>query len=336
MSVSGFRKSVRKKIYLCLPKAIVFSSLLSIIALLSQLDLGCLSPITNNFLVDTLCNFIPFFFFSCLILGLISLRFRLWGLSILALNVALANAVVISPYITVGAEATINYNNKSTFSIVSANVLRPNNSFKGAIKSIISSNPNCFGLIEMNSEWERAALSLAKSYPDKLVDARNKNGYGLGLFCKKGLIDKAQLLQTAPRQPQIIKASINWKDELIDVWLVHTLSPANVYRWRKRNEQLKSLARLAKKEVRPVILIGDLNITMWSRDFRNLIKKGNLIDARLGKGIVPTWNLIPLLSFIPLIPIDHALISKDFRHSNLNSIYLPGSDHAAIKLDVQL
>ena len=78
---------------------------------------------------------------------------------------------------------------------------------------------------------------------------------------------------------------------------------------------------------RPVVLAGDLNVTMWSPHYIDFIRTSGLTNARDGYGIGGTWPSIPLLG----LPIDHILTTKgswigDFRvHSGVGSDHLPVS-----------
>ena len=39
----------------------------------------------------------------------------------------------------------------------------------------------------------------------------------------------------------------------------------------------------------PIMVVGDLNATMWSAPYRSLIDSTGLRNARRGFGILPSW-----------------------------------------------
>jgi endonuclease/exonuclease/phosphatase (EEP) superfamily protein YafD len=80
--------------------------------------------------------------------------------------------------------------------------------------------------------------------------------------------------------------------------------------------------------------MGDLNTTMWSSSFQQLLKVGSLTDTRLGQGVLPSWTLLPEVAGFPLLPLDFALISGGFSNYDLDRVRLIGSDHWGMVLKI--
>ena len=79
----------------------------------------------------------------------------------------------------------------------------------------------------------------------------------------------------------------------------------------------------------PKIVVGDLNVTMWSPYFTELLEESNLLNARKGYGVVASWPT----QFPPLmIPIDHCLTSPDIQVKEIRLLGNIGSDHLPIML----
>ena len=57
-----------------------------------------------------------------------------------------------------------------------------------------------------------------------------------------------------------------------------------------------------------VLLVGDLNTTMWSTWFRDFTERSGLRDAQVGLGYHATWSPYRL-PVVFGIPIDHTLMS---------------------------
>jgi endonuclease/exonuclease/phosphatase (EEP) superfamily protein YafD len=100
-----------------------------------------------------------------------------------------------------------------------------------------------------------------------------------------------------------------------------------------RDTFLKELADVVAALEGPKILLGDLNATLWSPTFVDLLSAGELVDSQPGQGYQPTW---PDVLGISLIPIDHVLVSPDvavLRRSVGPSI---DSDHRPVIVEVGL
>ncbi|MGK7893307.1 MAG: endonuclease/exonuclease/phosphatase family protein [Xenococcus sp. (in: cyanobacteria)] len=105
--------------------------------------------------------------------------------------------------------------------------------------------------------------------------------------------------------------------------------------WQIRNKQLEEgIGNQLGTINKPVIVAGDLNITMWSSQYKKMIFNSGLHNTRQGFGILPTQSSyfldIPWLA----IPLDHFLVSKDILVKNMTTGSNIGSDHLPIIVDV--
>ncbi|MGD1717475.1 endonuclease/exonuclease/phosphatase family protein [Dapis sp. BLCC M172] len=98
-----------------------------------------------------------------------------------------------------------------------------------------------------------------------------------------------------------------------------------------RNKQLSEIASYVANQKISIVVTGDLNITMWSPYYKELISNSGLYNARKGFGMISTWpSFFPLLS----IPIDHCLVSQDIRVFKTKSGKNIGSDHLPLITDL--
>jgi endonuclease/exonuclease/phosphatase (EEP) superfamily protein YafD len=100
-----------------------------------------------------------------------------------------------------------------------------------------------------------------------------------------------------------------------------------------RNEQFTKAASILRATEGTKFLIGDLNTSMWSPYFADLVKGSGLRDARAGFGLIPSWPM-PLPAFLQ-IPIDHCLVSDDVVVKGIKTGQRTGSDHRPLIVDVQ-
>ncbi len=100
------------------------------------------------------------------------------------------------------------------------------------------------------------------------------------------------------------------------------------------------LAKLAQSSKNPVVLVGDLNTTPWSRHFQNLVANSGLRDARMGFGVRPTYPAFYPNSAKPfpmaVLPIDQILVSQGIQVLHYQVGRNVGSDHLPVLVDLKL
>ncbi len=119
---------------------------------------------------------------------------------------------------------------------------------------------------------------------------------------------------------------------------VHTCSPGPGYwgLWRGSIEELGVVReRVAADPATSYVLMGDFNATYDHAPFRAMLGEGEAGGATLhdaareaGQGLVTTW---PSNGAVPaLCGIDHVVTSADVAATGLQTLAIPGSDHAAL------
>jgi len=100
-----------------------------------------------------------------------------------------------------------------------------------------------------------------------------------------------------------------------------------------RSGQLADLAAVCASAAKPLVVVGDLNMTPWSPYFGRLLREGGLRDGRAGHGLRPTWPAF----FRPLlIPIDHCLVSGEVGVDGFETGPALRSDHRPIIVDLSV
>ncbi|WP_433558636.1 endonuclease/exonuclease/phosphatase family protein [Pseudonocardia xinjiangensis] len=92
-----------------------------------------------------------------------------------------------------------------------------------------------------------------------------------------------------------------------------------------------ALAGRVTEETRPVVVIGDLNTPDRSRDYREILRDGGLLDAMRdgwgGHTSTGQWTSL-------LLRIDHVLVSSGWCGDDARRITLAGSDHHGVAASV--
>ena len=107
----------------------------------------------------------------------------------------------------------------------------------------------------------------------------------------------------------------------------HPAPPVNKELLDFRNDQIQEIGDFKVKQSVPVILAGDLNITMWSSYYQKFIEDTGLKNARKGFGILPSW---PTMLSVMMIPLDHFLYSPEFKVIDIRTAGSIGSDHLPV------
>ena len=113
----------------------------------------------------------------------------------------------------------------------------------------------------------------------------------------------------------------------------HCLPPVSGRYFASRNAHLKALAGRVMKTRGPVVVAGDLNTSMWSVHYRDLVERSGLRNARKGHGLLPTWP--SGATWLLRIPIDHVLHSHHFTAASARTAQIQGSDHLALIVDLE-
>lgn len=105
----------------------------------------------------------------------------------------------------------------------------------------------------------------------------------------------------------------------------------------ERNQQLTAIADYVATAPRPLIVVGDLNVTMWSGWYKQ-IERAGVRNVRVGNGILPTWQIpdsSPLESLV-YIPLDHILVSQEIGIFSAKTLPSPGSDHQPLLTQLEI
>ena len=114
---------------------------------------------------------------------------------------------------------------------------------------------------------------------------------------------------------------------------IHLRPPVSAEWSAERNRQLSDLAALARREIDPLVLVGDFNVTPYSPFFTQTLASAGLRDSGRARGVHFSWpTFFPILG----IPIDLCVISGHLavlEHRRGPGI---GSDHYPIIATVAL
>ena len=250
-----------------------------------------------------------------------------------ALIVALAavNLSVIVPLYLRARPSLSATNGSGYLRIVSINVRAENEQHEKILTFVRETTPDFLTLFEVNESWDQVTRLLRQQFTYSQIVLR-RGYFGLALFSRYP-IKRSELKEFASISVYAIVVHLSVNEQPLTIIGAHVIAPLNRTYWHLRNTHLADLARTARAQSGPVLLIGDINITPWSPYFRDLLRDSALNDGRQGFGLQPTWPV----QFPPLrIPIDHCLISPSIAIRQWTRGPGVGSDHFPIIVDFSM
>ncbi len=240
--------------------------------------------------------------------------------------VTLLNAWYVAPWYLPQPDAI---EGDEPFKILLANVLRHNGEHEKLTALLSAEQPDIVFLQEVSDEWARHVGQFPE-YPHRHVIPDNGH-FGIAVLSRIPLID-TEIVDGPPFGFPTIVASASIGGEIVTFTTTHPSPPIGRAGYEGRNVQLADIAERVSRQSGARVLIGDLNTSMWGANYRSLIARTGLHNARKGFGILPTW---PTHIPIAYIPIDHCLVSEEFEVIDIRTGPDIGSDHLPLIVTLQ-
>jgi endonuclease/exonuclease/phosphatase (EEP) superfamily protein YafD len=239
------------------------------------------------------------------------------------------NAIDIIPWHFSAAQP----NSGQPLRVIVANVLTSNKRYNDFIQFVQQENPDAIVIMEIDETWQKQLQPLKQILPYSIEEPSSDN-FGIALFSKFPLQNPVThyWAEGAYAVPSLT-ANISINQKPITLVATHPLPPLKSDYFMYRNQHMIDMANYVKKLENPTIVMGDLNMSMWSPNFRQFIKTTGMKSTRQGFGVQPSW---PVDSPFLLIPIDHCLVSSDLavKHNRIGSDI--GSDHYPLIADISV
>lgn len=253
-----------------------------------------------------------------------------WKLLPFALCCALINWAYVLPYYS----APRLYDAKSTTApvrLMLINVEWLNRKYAAVTKAIAEARADILVLQEFTPAWRDQVQGVCSEYPYYEPIPRSDGG-GMAIFSRYPLTG-VEVLTLDESTHVAVLARVNVDGTVVSILALHPPAPVQSHKFVNRNRQFTEAALLLRSVSGPKVLIGDLNTTMWSPYFGELVKDSGLRDGRLGFGLQPSWPM-PLPALFQ-IPIDHCLVSDEIEVVAVRTGGTTGSDHRPVIFDIR-
>jgi endonuclease/exonuclease/phosphatase (EEP) superfamily protein YafD len=220
---------------------------------------------------------------------------------------------------------------KGGIKIASINLLASNTDVQSVTEFIMQNNFDVLVFLEFTPEWEKALKKLNRKYPNQVLKPI-QGVYGLGIYSKPAVTNSELLFFFRDHIPSIF-VELEHQGDTLGILATHPPPPIGKELSQVRNEQFKEISRFSRIYKKELLVIGDLNSTSFSPNFRLLFEDGRLRDSREGFGLLPTWNA----RWFPIsVALDHALVTEGIEVLNRTTGTDIGSDHLPVVIEVGL
>lgn len=226
-------------------------------------------------------------------------------------------------------------------SILVYNVLHDNRQVEALRDLIRNTDPDLIVLSETTQWWLEQLDGLEDDYPYTLYQPQ-ENNYGMLLYSRLELVNPEIRFLIEAEIPSLRSQVRLRSGTLVTLYALHPRPPGlkspeagdddgaqKEDKEREDSDMRDAELMLVAKEARklgdvPVIVAGDLNDVAWSHTTRLFQRIGGLLDPRVGRGLINTFDTRSrLLRF----PLDHVFASKHFLLVEIRRLPDIGSDH---------
>lgn len=251
-----------------------------------------------------------------------ALRIRGWFDA--ALIATLVNALWLTPDLT---RARPPLPTGTPLRVLLLNVHTASTGFADVRELITETNADVIGLVEVDDRWLSALAPALASYPHRIEEPRPDN-FGIALYARRPMTGAAE--KVGSQVPTAV-ATLDVAGAPLGIILTHPIPPVSTAALAEQLAQLDAVAARVRTIASPVIAMGDLNATPWSRPFRDFVAATGLCDSRAGFGLQASF---PAATAILRIPIDHLLASCSIGVRSRTIERDVGSDHLPVVVDL--
>lgn len=215
-----------------------------------------------------------------------------------------------------------------------SNVLTSNRNAEALIAAVRRERPDLLIALETDDWWEAQLDQLGDLLPHALRCPQD-NLYGMHVFSRQPIEDGSVRFLVEADVPSM-HLSVRIEDETaVRMHVLHPAppSPTENEESAPRDAELLAVGRSLEDDTGPVIVVGDLNATPWSRATRLFLRSSGLRDPRIGRAVLSTFDAN---RWWMRWPLDHVFCSTHFGLVGLRRLENVGSDHFPLLVELAL
>ena len=207
------------------------------------------------------------------------------------------------------------------------NVHTESTSFAQVRALIDDLRPDVIGLVEVDDRWIAGVAPALTGYAGRVEKSRVDN-FGVALYARAPLAGGIEYFDA--EVPSAV-GTVMIGGAPLTIVLTHPVPPVSASAAREQLRELEAIAVRARELPGPLVVMGDLNATPWSRAFQRLVSSSGLCDSRAGFGVQASF---PVTMPMMRIPIDHLLASCSIGIADRRVERDVGSDHLPVVIDL--
>jgi endonuclease/exonuclease/phosphatase (EEP) superfamily protein YafD len=201
-----------------------------------------------------------------------------------------------------------------TIRLLTFNINAGNDRWDAIADAITGVNPDIATVIESSNKSKE---ELSQRLKTSLPFIYRTSGGGITILSRFPLISP----QTKTlKNDSILVTSVQINEKVVNLVATHPMIPIKPDLFKIRNASLAEISTYINKiNQKPLILMGDFNLTLWSPYYFQLVRDTKLHNTRWGFGIEPSWIESATHVFYPnwitamvKIPIDHIFRQSRF------------------------
>jgi endonuclease/exonuclease/phosphatase (EEP) superfamily protein YafD len=217
--------------------------------------------------------------------------------------------------------------------VLTTNVLQSNRGAQRLLKIIGDADADLILAVEVDEWWTESLKDALRSRYAHNICYPLSNEYGLALFSRLELIEPEVRFILDDAIPSIRTQVRLRSGALVSVYGVHPRPPAIQQDSTERDVELLRVGLEIKACQKPAIVLGDLNDVAWSPTTLNLMRAGDLLDPRRGRGFYNTYPANwPGLRY----PLDYVFSTRHFNILGMRVLPDFGSDHLPLIAELTL
>ena len=225
-------------------------------------------------------------------------------------------------------------NRYAPLKVLSYNVLWKNDRpehYQSAIALVQQEQPDIAIFQEAIPHWHEQLLALEQSYPYHIYAKKLE----IEVYSKLPLLNPEIKLYGTYRG--LVNVDLQIGERLIKFMATHAYPQLYFGHpgWLIRNQHLEvAIGEYVGNLEQPAIVLGDLNVSLWSPHYYSMMEKSGLRNARQGLGVLPTHSIVAPQFAALSAPIDHCLVSPEIQVKDFKLGKAIGSDHRPIIADL--
>jgi endonuclease/exonuclease/phosphatase (EEP) superfamily protein YafD len=225
--------------------------------------------------------------------------------------------------------------------VLMLNLNTQNQQFEDVLALVRREQPDLALFMEVTDEWSMRLSRLSDRLP---FSSQSALAYNPGIMLLSRFeLQSTEVIRFVEGSTPSLRTIVDLKGQTLTLLAAHPLVPVKIQYFHARNRQLEAMATYLRTRSSSTLVLGDLNISMWSPYYQRFVRQTGLKNARQGFGLLPTWptagtypQIPDWASLILSIPIDHCLVSPDIRVVAIRTGSKVGSDHRPMLVNLAI